>query len=198
MANINLLPWREERREEQKKEFLSIVALFAVAAGVVVFIWYTGLSTAIDNQVARNDFLQSRINELNSQVKEIAKLKNQKSQLVERMEVIQALQGNRPEIVHIFDELVRTLPDGVFYNSITRKGKALTLVGTAESNNRVSSLMRQLDNSDWFTNPNLQVVKANKTFGEQANDFTMRMTLTSPNKKPEEVSSGKKKKKRKK
>jgi type IV pilus assembly protein PilN len=182
MATINLLPWREERREEQKKEFLAVTVAFALAAAAVIVLWYTFLNSALSGQNARNDYLQSRINELDQQVKEISELKAQKNQLVERMEVIQSLQGNRPEIVHIFDELARTLPDGVFYNSIERSGKSMTLMGTAESSNRVSSLMRQLDQSDWFAQPNLQVVKANRAFGEQANDFTMSVSLTSPNK----------------
>jgi len=189
MATINLLPWREERREELKKEYLAILAISAVAAVAIVFLWQLYLSAIITDQESRNDFLSVRIKELDEQVKEIAELKKQKKELVARMEVIQSLQGTRPEIVHIFDEIVRTLPDGVFYNSITRKGSQITLKGTAESNNRVSSLMRQLDASEWFANPNLKVVKANKSFGEQANDFEMTVNLTSPakeNKKQEQ------------
>lgn len=185
MAQINLLPWREERREEQKREFLAIAGLFAAVAAGVVFLWFSVMSSAIDAQNDRNSYLQKRINELNAQVREINEMKKQKKQLIARMEVIQALQGNRPEIVHIFDELVRTLPDGVFYNSIVRKGAVITLRGTAESNNRVSSLMRQLEASDWFTDPNLRMVNANRSFGEQANDFQMTVKLTSPNKKEE-------------
>lgn len=183
MAQINLLPWREERREEQKREFLAIAGLFAVVAAGVVFLWYSVMSAAIDTQNDRNGYLQKRINELNAQVREINDMKKQKKQLIARMEVIQSLQGNRPEIVHIFDELVRTLPDGVFYNSIVRKGGTISLKGTAESNNRVSSLMRQLDASEWFSDPNLRMVNANRSFGDQANDFEMTVKLTSPNKK---------------
>lgn len=180
MATINLLPWREERREELKKEFAIISAMVAGFAILIVFAWQAVLSGVVDQQESRNRFLQSRIDELNAQVKEIDALKQQKKALEARMEVIQALQGNRPEIVHIFDELVRTLPDGVFYNAINRSGKKITLKGTAESSNRVSSLMRQLDASEWFDNPNLQMVRANRSFGEQANDFEMVVTLTSP------------------
>lgn len=185
MAQINLLPWREERREELKREFLAVAGLFAAVAAGVVFLWYSVMSAAIDSQNDRNNYLQTRINELNAQVREINDMKKQKKQLIARMEVIQALQGNRPEIVHIFDELVRTLPDGVFYNNIVRKGGTITLKGTAESNNRVSSLMRQLEASDWFASPNLRMVNANRSFGEQANDFEMTVKLTSPNKKEE-------------
>lgn len=180
MATINLLPWRQERREQLKKEFLIILGGFAFCAAGIVLCWQLLLSNSITTQEARNKFLEERIQELDLQVKEIAELKKQKQELVERMQVIQSLQGNRPEIVHIFDELVRTLPDGVFYTSVVRQKNDISLIGTAESNNRVSSLMRQLDASEWFSSPNLQVVKANTGFGEQATDFTMRVTLTPP------------------
>jgi len=180
MTTINLLPWRQERREELKKQFLIILGGFASVAAVIIFLWQLILTTAIENQQEKNTYLQGKIAELDEQVKEIAELRKQKKELVERMEVIQGLQGDRPAIVHIFDELVRTLPDGVFYKSITRKGMSIALVGTAESNNRVSSLMRQLDNSEWFSNPNLQVVAANAAAGEQATDFTMSVNITPP------------------
>lgn len=180
MATVNLLPWREERREELKKEFGIITAFVAAVAVLIVFLWQSVLSGAVDQQNSRNSFLQVRIDELSEQVKEIAELKKQKKALVERMDVIQSLQGNRPEIVHIFDQIVRTLPDGVFYNEIKRQGKTLTLKGTAESNNRISSLMRQLDASEWFENPNLQKVEANRAFGDQGSNFEMVVSLTAP------------------
>ena len=187
MATINLLPWREERREELKNEFIAITIAFALAAAAVVFIWQLILNSQIDYQASRNNYLKKNIGELEEQVQEIAELKQKKNELVERMEVIQSLQGNRPEIVHIFDELVRTLPDGVFYNFIERKGNQIGIKGTAESNNRVSSLMRQLEDSEWFSEPNLRSVKANAEFGEQANDFEMVVILTSPNTVEEEA-----------
>ena len=180
MATINLLPWREERREEQKKEYLIILASVAVLAVLIVLGWQTYLNASIANQTERNTLLQSRIKELDEQVKEIDELKKKRQELVARMEVIQSLQGNRPEIVHVFDEIVRTLPDGVFYNAITRKEVDVELKGTAESNNRVSSLMRQLDVSDWFGAPELKLVKANKGFGPDANDFEMHVKLDKP------------------
>jgi type IV pilus assembly protein PilN len=180
MANINLLPWRQERREKLKKEFLIIFGAFAAVAVVVVLLWQLLLTTAIANQEKRNSYLTDRIKELDLQVAEIAALKKQKQELVERMQVIQSLQGNRPEIVHIFDELVRTLPDGVFYTSVIRTAADISLIGTAESNNRVSSLMRQLDASEWFASPSLKLVKANKAIGEQATDFSMTVKLTPP------------------
>jgi type IV pilus assembly protein PilN len=117
---------------------------------------------------------------LNKQVAEIKELKKKRSMLLDRMKVIQDLQGTRPHIVRIFDELVRTIPDGVYYRSLTRKGKNVSVSGTAESNNRVSSLMRKFDGSEWFTAPNLKSVKANPGFGDQANDFNMTVLVTAP------------------
>ena len=180
MANINLLPWRDERREELKKEFLVILAGVGLFAAAIVLAWQAVLSSNIDNQNSRNQFLDSRISELSEQVKEIKALRKKKKELIERMTVIQSLQGNRPEIVHIFDEIVRTLPDGVYYHSIQRKGNKLELTGSAESNNRVSSLMRQLNASEWFANPNLRQVQASKFMGGQGSDFKMDVQIISP------------------
>lgn len=180
MATINLMPWREELRSELKKEFLVFTGLVAALGAVIIFSWQMTLNSEIDYQSSRNQYLQQNISKLNQQVKEIADLRKQKAELVARMDVIQSLQGNRPEIVHIFDQIVRTLPDGVFFNDLVRSDKLLTIRGTAESNNRVSSLMRQLDASEWFTDPNLTGVTANRAAGEYANDFQLRVAITPP------------------
>lgn len=180
MANINLLPWREERREELKKEFFAILIGVILFAVLLIFGWHQMITSQIDNQRGRNAYLTQQISELNSQVTEIKELKEKREQLIDRMRIIQELQGKRPEIVHVFDDLVRTIPDGVFYTSIERTGSSLVIKGTAESNNRVSSLMRRLDASDWFSGPNLQGVKANPGYGEQANDFVLTVNLATP------------------
>lgn len=180
MANINLLPWREERREELKKEYLIILAASVICAGLIVFAWHYYVNDQIANQQNRNIYLEQNIRELNAQVKEINAMKAKREELKDRMRVIQDLQGNRPEIVHLFDELVQTLPDGVFFSQLSRSGASITIEGTAESNNRVSSLMRRLDRSDWFTAPNLVSVTANPDFGEQANDFKLVVTISNP------------------
>lgn len=180
MANINLLPWREERREELKKEFFVILIGVVLLAGLLIFGWHQMIASQIENQRSRNAYLNQQISELNSQVTEIKELREKREQLIDRMRIIQELQGKRPEIVHVFDDLVRTIPDGVFYSSIERSGSSLTIKGTAESNNRVSSLMRRLDASDWFSGPNLQGVKANPSFGGQANDFVLTVNLATP------------------
>lgn len=180
MATINLLPWREERREELKKEFLAILGGVAVLAGVIVFAWHGSISSATQNQIARNNYLQAQIDELSAQVEEISELRKKRAELIDRMKIIQDLQGTRPEIVHYFDDIVRTVPDGVFFTKVARTGGMLEIAGTAESNNRVSGLMRRLANSEWFSDPNLLSVKANPSFGDQANDFELTVALASP------------------
>lgn len=180
MAKINLLPWREERREELKKEFLTILGAVAMLGVVLILLIHQALASAIEYQQSRNNYLQQNINELKKQVEEIESLKAKREQLLDRMKVIQDLQGNRPVIVRFFDEMVRTLPDGVYYTRLESRGQNLKIQGTAESNNRVSSLMRRLDESEWFANPNLTGVRANAEFGDHANDFIMNVGLSRP------------------
>ena len=182
MANINLLPWREQRREQRRKEFLAILVAVIVAGFLMVVAAHIVISGQIDYQNQRNEHLRAEIRSLDKQVAEIKDLQTRRNQLVDRMKVIQDLQGTRPVIVRIFDEIVRTLPEGVYYHTITRAGTVITILGTAESNNRVSSLMRKLDASEWFANPVLKSVKANPQFGEQGNDFEMTVSVTMPGK----------------
>lgn len=180
MANINLLPWREERRQDLQKAFLVVLGVVAVFAGALVFMADMKVNADITYQNQRNAYLQKNINELNSQVKEIKQLEKRKQELLDRMKVIQELQGNRPIIVRIFDEMVRTLPDGVFYTKLDRKGAKISLEGNAESNNRISSLMRKLEKSEWFANPNLTAVTASPEFGEQASAFRLSFNISTP------------------
>ena len=187
MAKINLLPWREERRQELKKEFLVILAGSVVLALVVMLGASQVYSAWVDNQKSRNAYLQKNIDELNRQVKEIRELEDKRRQLIDRMKVIQDLQGTRPLVVHVFDEFVRTLPDGVFYQSLSRSDRKVEITGIAESNNRVSSLMRQLDKTEWFENPNLTSVQAAAQFGEQASAFRMTVQISPPEDKTEQA-----------
>ena len=192
MATINLLPWREERRQELRKEFLTVLGAVALAAVVVVLLANRVYSAWIDNQNGRNEYLQTNINELNRQVAEIKELEAKRRELLDRMKVIQDLQGTRPLIVRVFDEIVRTLPDGVFYQSLARNEKTIELSGIAESNNRVSSLMRQFDRSEWFENPNLTSVQAAAEYGEQASGFKMTVNVSTPTSEGEADSQPKK------
>jgi type IV pilus assembly protein PilN len=183
MARINLLPWREERRQELKKEFLVILGGTVIFAFVVLLLTNRVYSAWIDTQGNRNAYLQRNIDELNRQVAEIKELEAKRRQLLDRMKVIQDLQGTRPLVVHVFDDMVRTLPDGVFYQSLSRNDMKIEITGVAESNNRVSSLMRQLDKSEWFENPNLTSVQAATEYGEQASAFKMAVEISKPDSK---------------
>lgn len=180
MAKINLLPWREELRQELRKQFLVVLAGTVVFGLLVLIIANRVYNSWIDNQNNRNAYIQRNIDELNRQVKEIKELEAKRRQLIDRMKVIQDLQGTRPLVVHVFDEMVRTLPDGVFYQSLHRNQMAIEIAGAAESNNRVSSLMRQLDKSEWFESPNLTSVQAATEYGEQASAFKMTVKISPP------------------
>ncbi|HCG39448.1 MAG TPA: pilus assembly protein PilN [Pseudomonas sp.] len=181
MAQINLLPWREQLREERKQRFLaSLVGVLVIAAGLV-FLGDRYFQAAIEQQSARNEFVKKEIAVLDARIKEIKELKDRRQQLLERMKIIQDLQGNRPIIGRVFDQLVRTLPDGVYFTSVKMTGKNIAIIGAAESNNRVSNLMRNLDASDWLEAPNLNEVKA-VTAGavDQENVFQLTVQQTQP------------------
>ena len=180
MPNINLLPWREELREELKRTFFIVTGVCALAALAFLLVFWMGMQSALDYQSSRNSYLNKEIKRVEAQVGEIKKLKSQRSRMLSRMKVIQNLQGNRPVIVNVFDELVKIVPDGVYFKKISINEKMISMQGAAESNNRVASLMRNVDDSKWFTRPNLTQVTANKKLGSRANDFAMSMELSLP------------------
>ncbi len=180
MAQINLLPWRDERRQELKKQFLIIIAAVAALGVALVLLGDRIVNGQIDHQKARNQYLSENIKELDKQVAEIKDLQRRRNQLLDRMRVIQELQGNRPIIVRVLDQLVRTVPDGVFYTNLQTKGMEISITGVAESNNRVSSLMRRLEASDWLANPVLDKVHEAKEFGDQANKFELTVSVQAP------------------
>nr|WP_180203918.1 PilN domain-containing protein [Pseudomonas sp. SbOxS1]NYU03709.1 PilN domain-containing protein [Pseudomonas sp. SbOxS1] len=174
MARINLLPWREERREERRKRFLLVLAGVLVGSAGALLVANQLISNAIERQIARNDYIGKQIAVVDERIKQISDLKARRQELVERMRIIQDLQGNRPNSGRIFDQLARTLPDGVYFTEVKMVGKTLSITGAAQSNNRVSDLMRNLDASDWFDAPSLTEVKAT-TAGQldQANVFQL-------------------------
>ena len=183
MAKINLLPWREWERERRQKEFLTNLGMVLVAAVVLVFLAGTILDRSVEAQADRNDYVQVHIDDLDRKIAEIKNLRKKKDELLARMQVIQQLQGNRPVIVRVFDEMVRTLSRGVHYRELTMEGKSLSVKGAAESNNRISALMRNLDDSDWFAEPNLKSIKEdpkNSNYGEQASRFDRTFVQVSP------------------
>lgn len=180
MARINLLPWREAYREEKKKEFIGILVVVVLVALGAAYFWVSGVQTAIADQNSRNRLLQTEISALERQVSEIEELRERREELLSRMRVIQDLEGTRPVIVRYFDDMVRAVPDGVHLNRMQREGNTIRLEGIAESNNRVSSFMRNLDQSDWFTSPNLSSVVASPAHGEQANSFRLSVRTSAP------------------
>jgi len=180
MAQINLLPWREERRQELKKEFLVTIGLVLALGVGLVLLADRVVDGQIQNQKARNQYLAENIKVLDEQVAEIRELQKKRNQLLDRMQVIQELQGNRPIIVRVLDQLVRTVPDGVFYTNLQTRDKVISIKGVAESNNRVSSLMRRLDSSDWLASPNLDAVRSAPTYGDQANTFNLTVQIQAP------------------
>jgi type IV pilus assembly protein PilN len=178
MAKINLLPWRQEYRAQKQKEFQQVLVLVIIAAAASVFLWMKTVDRQVASQNERNQILQVKINALNKQVSEIKDLKKRRQELIDRMRVIQALQGNRPLAVRYFDELVQATPEGLWLTALERKGSGLSVSGIAESNNRVSSFMRNLDQSDWYESPNLTDVTASPAFGEQASAFQLTVNLS--------------------
>ena len=184
MAHINLLPWREWERERRKKEFLGNLAGVLVLGALLVFLGGWVLDNNIGYQQQRNGFLETKIAVLDTRIAEIQSLRKQRQELLERMRVIQELQGNRPVIVKVFDELVRTLSKGVHYRKVEMADHNLKVMGSAESNNRISSLMRNLDESPWFAAPNLRTIKEdpkNSDYGPQASTFDLTFVQVSPN-----------------
>lgn len=189
MAKINLLPWREAYREEKKKQFIAIMIAVLLAAGICAYLWISSIESAIDNQNSRNRLLETNIAELQKQVDEIKELQKIRDDLLARIKVIQDLEGTRPVIVRYFDEFVRAVPDGIFLSLLSRSGETVTIEGKAESTNRVSSFMRNLEQSDWFTSPNLTSVIADPASGEQASSFKMTVKTSAP-KEPTESADG--------
>ncbi|MDO3381033.1 PilN domain-containing protein [Gilvimarinus algae] len=173
MATINLLPWRVQYREEKKKEFIAIMVGVAVLALLVAYVWVANANGRVDHQRQRNDILQQEITELDKKVAEIKDLQQKREELLELMGLIRNLEGTRSVIVHHFDDLVRAIPDGVFLTSLGRTGDIMSIEGYAESNNRVSSFMRNLDASPWYSSPNLSSVEVAPEQGGQANAFQM-------------------------
>jgi type IV pilus assembly protein PilN len=165
MPRINLLPWREGQRKERKLAFL-------VALGVASFAAYLLYGSMIEAQQHRNDALRVEIKTLDKQNEEINNLETAKQKYIARMEIIEKLQRSRPEIVHVFDEIVRTLPEGVYLTAIKQNDKKLKFEGVAQSSTRVSSFMRNIDGSQWLRNPELEVVQTTKGSGA-GSSFTL-------------------------
>jgi type IV pilus assembly protein PilN len=172
-VKINLLDWRQERRDRLKKQFMVLLGLGGAAAvALVILAWITVLQT-VDHQTARNDYLKGQIAETEKKIKEIQDLAKTKANLLSRMKVIEQLQANRSAMVHFFDEIVNTLPDGVMLTGIKQVGANVTLEGIADSNGRVSTYMKNLENSQWFDAPKLVVIKTSEKDKLRKSEFTL-------------------------
>jgi type IV pilus assembly protein PilN len=190
MARINLLPWREERRKLRQKEFLTMVGFSAIAAIAIAFLISSYYGSQISGQTERNDFLRDQTAQVDKQIKEIESLDQQKSRLLARKAVIEQLQANRSKMVHLFDSLVRTIPDGVVLTSVKQAGDELTLEGRAQSNARVSVYMRTLEGSGWMTRPELSFIEARAGDNSLPYVFTLTVLLANPNAPKDEDNDG--------
>jgi type IV pilus assembly protein PilN len=162
MAKINLLPWREELRAEKTRQFASLLGLSAFMTGLIILLVHINIANQIGHQEDRNKILQTEIDSLDLAILKIKQLEKTKQELLSRMEVIQSLQQRRPQIVHLFDEIVRTVPEGIYITAIKQTGHELTINGVAESNGRVSAYMRNIDASEWMATPKLKVIETKK------------------------------------
>jgi len=207
MAKINLLPWRQELKKQRQQEFLTINAAVAITAAAIVMFFHIMVSGQLSDQEERKAFIQSEIATLDGQIKQIDELQTRKDELLARMKVIQDLQGRRPVIVRVFDELARTTPDKVYLASFQRTGDTFAIEGFAESNTQVSTFLRNLNTSTWFKNPALSNVVADETVKKDAkggkataaddakknNRFALKVDLEAPEPAPEDERTGVKK-----
>jgi type IV pilus assembly protein PilN len=173
MPRINLLPWRDAQRKQKRQEFILSIGAAIATAALVTLIGRWQMSAAIEHQQQRNQILTDAIAQLDKKIEEINGLENQKRRLLARMEIIETLQRSRPVIVHVFDELVRTLPEGVYLTYLKGQGDKLEIRGIAQSSTRVSAFMRNIDNSQWLADPSLQVVETKGRDAGRGADFTM-------------------------
>jgi type IV pilus assembly protein PilN len=187
MANavrINLLPHREEKRQARQRQFVSFAVLLGILALAVVGLVHMIFAAKIDDQTARNKLLKTEIAKLDDQIREIDKLRDQIQQVLARKQVVETLQANRSEAVHLLDQVVRQLPDGIYLKSIRQGGNRIQMIGYAQSNARVSTLMRNIEASPWVTQPELVEIKLVQVPGptratppQVLNEFTMNFQI---------------------
>lgn len=193
MIRINLLPYREEARKARRIQFYSLAGMVAVFSGLVVLLGYTVIEGYISSQQSKNDFLKKEIVVLDKQLDEIKRLKEQTAALLARKQVIESLQRDRNETVYLLSELAKQIPEGVYLKSAKQNGASINLTGFAQSNARVSTLMRNIESSQWLERPDLVEIKAVSQDKRRLNDFVMNVSLKRP--KAEEPAKGAKEKK---
>lgn len=180
MARINLLPWRQERRKQRQKEFFTLLGMSALVAVLIGVGAVSYEDSRISDQNRQNEFLTAEITALDAKIKEIEDLERRRSHLLQRKQVIEQLQANRSQMVHLFDELVRTIPEGVRLNSLKQAGEVLTFDGVAQSNARVSAYMRSLEKSGYLTNPDLSKIENMHLDKGMPYQFSLKVTMTKP------------------
>jgi type IV pilus assembly protein PilN len=173
MPRINLLPWREAERKRKRQEFFLSLGAAVATAGLIMLLGQWQFSSSIQHQRDRNDYLKREIAELDKQIEEINGLDKQKQRLLARMEIIETLQRSRPEIVHVFDEIVRLMPEGVYLTYLRQTGTKFEMRGVAQSSTRVSSFMRNIDGSEWLADPTLQIVENKSAGSAGGSEFTL-------------------------
>ncbi|CAG1020640.1 PilN domain-containing protein [Methylomonas sp. LL1] len=173
MAKINLLPWREELRKKRQQDFVTGIGAGVLGTALILVLVYLFIEGMKEHQDHRNSMLKSEIAVLDKKIAEIKDIEDKKNRLLTKIDVIQKLQESRPEIVHLFDELAKSTPEGVYLTKFTQIDTALTMDGKAESNARVSALMRAIDNSPWLNSPVLGVIKGQGKKSGEMNDFSM-------------------------
>ncbi len=184
-ARINLLPHRVERRKRARQHYFVVAGGTAVVGALVVLAMHTFYAAKIDAQTERNRFLKSEIAKLDKEIAEINKLKDEIAALLARKQVIETLQTDRAQTVHLLDELVRQMPEGVYLKSVVQRGMAVNLVGYAQSNARVSTLMRNIESSPWLASPGLVEVKATNVAKRRVSEFNLNFQLKRPEPKDE-------------
>jgi len=190
MANINLLPWRAERRKLREREFymmLMVAAAGALAAFLLAMFWMSHLISAQEDD---NAFLQREITALDKKIEEIQELDKRRSQLLTRKEIIEQLQSNRSQMVHLFDEMVKTIPDGARLDTMKQAGDTLTLQGGAESNSRVATYMRNIDNSPWMGRSDLSKIENKAGAKDTDKKLPYQFSLEVKLRKPDEAKKG--------
>jgi type IV pilus assembly protein PilN len=181
MVKINLLPWREDRRQQLTKEFYILLGIGGVIAAAIVASIFMVYSHNIDFQLERNLKIKNEITKVEKGIEEIKELEKKRNDLLARKKVIEELQANRTQMVHLFDELVKTIPNGVFLQNIKQSGANISLEGYAQSHSRVSAYMRQLEDSEWFKVPvNVEYIKADDSFDTHEQKFKLMVKLTNP------------------
>ncbi|MET0498272.1 MAG: PilN domain-containing protein [Steroidobacteraceae bacterium] len=179
MPRINLVPWREAERKRKRQEFGVAFVAALLFAGLIAFVVNWQMQSAIDEQTARNEYLKSEIAILDKQIAEILDLDKRKQALQARIQVIEQLELSRPEIVHVFDQLVRTLPDGIYLTGVKQTDRRLQIKGMAQSSTRVASYMRNIDSSQWLSEPSLDILET-KGGTDTGSDFTLNATQKNP------------------